>query len=143
MVSHKRTPQLITTNPNSLFPIKTANRSRSILNFTPGPISLIRCSLYKPRRISRRQTENDPPRAPRIKSAMETLLYEATVNGHAADASETPRVIVDVGVGTPSIDEETSSSGGFSRLPSTHPVDLQFENITFTAPLGFRKGRLK
>lgn len=31
----------------------------------------------------------------------------------------------------------------FSRLPQREPVDMQFENITFTASLGFRKGKKK
>ena len=29
----------------------------------------------------------------------------------------------------------------FSRLPQTEPVDMQFENISYTASLGFRKGK--
>jgi hypothetical protein len=29
----------------------------------------------------------------------------------------------------------------FSRLPQRQPVDMQFENIGFTASLGFRKGK--
>jgi hypothetical protein len=29
----------------------------------------------------------------------------------------------------------------FSRLPRRTPVDIQFENIGFTASLGFRKGK--
>lgn len=29
---------------------------------------------------------------------------------------------------------------GFSRLPQRQPVDMHFENVTFTASLGFRKG---
>lgn len=29
----------------------------------------------------------------------------------------------------------------FSRLPRRKPVDIQFENIGFTASLGFRKGK--
>lgn len=32
---------------------------------------------------------------------------------------------------------------GLSRLPSTQPVDIQFENISFTASVGFRKGLCK
>lgn len=40
----------------------------------------------------------------------------------------------------PQEDEELMLENGFNRLPSTSPVDLQFENISFTAPLGFRKG---
>lgn len=31
----------------------------------------------------------------------------------------------------------------FSRIPETSPVDMQFENITFTASLGWRKGKFK
>jgi hypothetical protein len=30
----------------------------------------------------------------------------------------------------------------FSRLPRRTPVDIQFENIGFTASLGFRKGTI-
>jgi hypothetical protein len=29
----------------------------------------------------------------------------------------------------------------FSRLPQREPVDMQFENISYTASLGFRKGK--
>lgn len=29
----------------------------------------------------------------------------------------------------------------FSRLPQKEPVDMQFENIVYTASLGFRKGK--
>jgi hypothetical protein len=29
----------------------------------------------------------------------------------------------------------------FSRLPRRKPVDIQFENIGYTASLGFRKGK--
>jgi hypothetical protein len=29
----------------------------------------------------------------------------------------------------------------FSRLPQKEPVDMQFENISYTASLGFRKGK--
>lgn len=29
----------------------------------------------------------------------------------------------------------------FSRLPQIKPVDMQFENISYTASLGFRKGK--
>jgi hypothetical protein len=29
----------------------------------------------------------------------------------------------------------------FSRLPQRDPVDMQFENISYTASLGFRKGK--
>jgi hypothetical protein len=29
----------------------------------------------------------------------------------------------------------------FSRFPQREPVDMQFENISYTASLGFRKGK--
>lgn len=29
----------------------------------------------------------------------------------------------------------------FSRLPERSPIDMRFENITFTASLGWRKGK--
>jgi hypothetical protein len=29
----------------------------------------------------------------------------------------------------------------FSRVPQREPVDMQFENISYTASLGFRKGK--
>lgn len=30
----------------------------------------------------------------------------------------------------------------FSRLPERSPIDMRFENITFTASLGWRKGKV-
>lgn len=37
-------------------------------------------------------------------------------------------------------EDELVLENGISRLPKTLPVDMQFENISFTASLGFRKG---
>lgn len=36
----------------------------------------------------------------------------------------------------------TNSNTTFSRLPHKQPVDIQFNNITYTVNLGFRKGTL-
>jgi hypothetical protein len=36
---------------------------------------------------------------------------------------------------------QVSTHQTFSRLPHRTPVDMQFENIGFTARLGFRKGK--
>lgn len=76
---------------------------------------------------------------------MEAVIYEST-NGQVYDSfSESERLggsSARTKPSAPVLEEFFQESGitGFSRLPSRLPVDLQFENVTFTAPLGFRKG---
>lgn len=75
---------------------------------------------------------------------MEAVVYEAA-NGHPEKSrlqSESASWEQNGG-GRDQEDEDLVLENGLSRLPSTQPVDIQFENVAFTASLGFRKGLLK
>lgn len=37
--------------------------------------------------------------------------------------------------------ENNNDNFGFSNLPYSEPIDLQFKDITYTANLGFNKGK--
>lgn len=71
---------------------------------------------------------------------MEAVVYEAT-NGHLEKSESGDRkekqakqcCVLEDG-------DDLVLENGLSRLPSTQPVDIQFENVAFTASLGFRKG---
>lgn len=83
---------------------------------------------------------------------MEAVVYEAT-NGHqlvektrsskseSASCEEKQQKAIGDSCYIPEDNDDLVLENGLSRLPSTQPVDIQFENISFTASLGFRKGR--
>lgn len=71
------------------------------------------------------------------------VVYEAT-NGHQTRSSKSESSAgCELQNGDSSLrrDDELVLENGLSRLPKTLPVDMRFENISFTASLGFRKGR--
>lgn len=78
-----------------------------------------------------------------VHGVISATVYEAT-NGHLEKSRQECE---SVSCGQPDKDcyvvdesDDLMLENGISRLPSTQPVDIQFENISFTASLGFRKG---
>lgn len=76
---------------------------------------------------------------------MEVLLNEAAnapTGENTASASENGDCYTREAARQEEFDYEQDEIGitGFSRLPQRQPVDMHFENIAFTASLGFRKG---
>lgn len=73
---------------------------------------------------------------------MEVVLYEATnTNGHLEKSESASCEKSNKGDHyVPEGGDDLVLENGLSRLPSTQPVDIQFENISFTASVGFRKG---
>lgn len=76
--------------------------------------------------------------------ATAVVLHEAT-NGHQAPRSlhSESSVACESFLGPAAQqqqEDELVLENGISRLPKTLPVDMQFEDVSFTASLGFRKG---
>lgn len=77
---------------------------------------------------------------------MEVVLQEASnVEFHKRNDSGSGKSFVkeETTSEEPEVVIATTLKKEFSRIPQTSPVDMQFENITFTASLGWRKGKLK
>lgn len=72
---------------------------------------------------------------------MESVLYEAVNNVDNENNDSCEKVTVQ----EPLIDENSlplvpAGVREFSRLPERSPIDMRFENVTFTASMGWRKG---
>lgn len=82
---------------------------------------------------------------------MEALMHEASSaeTKSAGESASSKFIEAESGGDVEIVDTEKNAENGmcnlygFSRLPQRVPVDLQFENVTFTAALGFRKGKIK
>lgn len=73
---------------------------------------------------------------------MEIVLHEAATNTPCVTCGRSEDV-VKVPVNENVNGDFKEEDRGFSRLPQKDPIDITFENITYTASLGFRKGKVE